>query len=409
MRLAFQYFGNDTWIAGNLFLENILVALRALGAECPILVLVADQNTTSDEFGGLAAHVDEVLRGPAPLPDHDKLLGWSLQYHLNWWLRTRLLRYPTRVKPHPLSAFLAVHHIDCFFTEPWTESPFDSVPSVVWIPDFQHVRLPEMFPAEERARRDRLFQAQARSATRLLITSEAVRLDLQAFAPQQSEKARLIRFVAHIPAEIYDCDPRDGLAPYHLPEKFIYLPNQFWKHKNHPLVFEALAQLGAVGIRPIIVSTGNPIDFRQPSYFAELMQTLSRLNIREQFIFLGQVPRSDVYRLIRQSVCVLNPSKFEGLGLSVAEAKSLGKRVVVSDLGALREQNMPGAAYFDPGDAGDLAAKLAAVWNTIPPGPDGQLESEARAELPGRQVAFGQALVEIFQEAQTQFHGASAH
>src|SRR5260221_10649809 len=184
MRLAFQYFANDSWIAGNLFLENIFVALRALGAECPTLVLVADQNTASGEFSCLAAHVDEVLGGPAPWPEHDKLLGWSLRYHLTWWLRTRLLRNPPRVTPHPLSAFLAVHQIDCFFTEPWTEAPFDSIPSVVWIQDFQHVRLPEMFSAEERARRDRLFQAQARSATRLLITSEAVRLDLQAFAPE---------------------------------------------------------------------------------------------------------------------------------------------------------------------------------------------------------------------------------
>src|SRR5438309_2341557 len=98
MRLAFQYFGNDTWIAGNLFLENIFVALRALGAECPILVLVASQNTASGAIGGLAAHVDEVLRGPAPLPEHDKLLAWSLRYHLTWWLRTRLLRQPTHVK-----------------------------------------------------------------------------------------------------------------------------------------------------------------------------------------------------------------------------------------------------------------------------------------------------------------------
>ena len=158
----------------------------------------------------------------------------------------------------------------------------------------------------------------------------------------------------------------------------------------------------------MVVSTGHPSDFRHPEYFAELMQSLSRWNVREQFIILGQVPRQDVYRLMRQSVCVLNPSTFEGLGLSVAEAKSLGKRVVVSDLAALREQNAPGAAYFDPSDAGELSDRLAEVWNATPAGPDSQLEAAARAELAGRQSAFGQALADIFLEAQAQFGSAPA-
>jgi len=49
----------------------------------------------------------------------------------------------------------------------------------------------------------------------------------------------------------------------------------------------------------------------------------------------------------------LNPSRFEGFGMSVAESKSLGKRVLASDLGLLREQAAPGAVYFDPADAGE--------------------------------------------------------
>ena len=48
-----------------------------------------------------------------------------------------------------------------------------------------------------------------------------------------------------------------------------------------------------------------------------------------------------MYALIRQSLCVLNPSLFEGLGLSVAESKSIGKRVLAADLPPLREQAAP--------------------------------------------------------------------
>ena len=308
--------------------------------------------------------------------------------------------------PHPLLKTLRAHQIDGFFTLAWTASPVAALPSVVWIPDFQHRRLPDNFQPAERVNRDHLYALLARGATRLLVTSEEVRQDLAAFAPACVSKARLTHYVAHIPPEIYRQDPREALASYHLPEKFIYLPNQFWKHKNHQLVFEALGRLSARGVHPCVVGTGSPFDYRHPTHFSELMQTLSRLNIRHQFIFLGQVPRIDVFHLIRQSVCVLNPSLFEGLGLSVAESRSLGKRVLVSDLAALREQAAPGAVYFNPNDADDLANKLELMWTTPAPGPDAPFEAAARAAYPLRQAAFGQEMLQIFSEAQAEFRGA---
>jgi len=403
MRLAFQHFGGDTWLAGNTFIENMFLALRTLGPECPKLILVVDQNTPERDFSRLAAGADEVLSVQLRAPEPAPTIHWSLRAHFVSWLRKRLLKQPERVGKDPFVVAVRGRQIDALFSLAWSAVPVTALPTVVWLPDFQHRRLPENFSPAERASRDRLYAQMAHGATRLLVTSEEVRQDLEAFAPAAAGKARRISYVASIPPEVYAQDPRPGLAEFHLPEKFIYLPNQFWKHKNHRLVFEALGQLNAHGIRPCIVSTGNPIDFRQPEYFGELMQLLSRLNIRDQFIFLGQVSRLDVFRLIRQSLAVLNPSGFEGLGLSVAESKSLGKRVLVVDLPALREQDAPGAVYFDPNAAGDLAAKMETLWTTVTPGPDGPLETAARAELPRRQAEFGRALLQVFEEARADF------
>ena len=403
MRLAFQHFGGDTWLAGNTFIENLFEALRTLGADCPTLLLIVDQRTPEQEFGALAASADQVLRVELRPPHSPPAPEWSLRTHVSGWLRARLFKIPPPSLPHPLVALLRAQSVDGLFSLAWSDLPLSVVPTVVWLPDFQHRRLPENFEPAERASRDRLYAWMARGASRLLVTSNEVCRDLEAFAPAQAGKARVISYVGSVPPEVYSESPRAGLAVYHLPDKFIYLPNQFWKHKNHGLVFEALGRLTGGGLRPCIVSTGSPIDYRRPAYFGELMQQLSRLNLRDQFIFLGQVPRGDVFRLVRQSLCVLNPSRFEGLGLSVAESKSLGKRVLVSDLPALREQDAPGAVYFDPNDAGDLAGKLELIWTTVMPGPDAQLEAAARAELPRRQAAFGRALLQVFQEAQAEF------
>jgi glycosyltransferase involved in cell wall biosynthesis len=399
MRLAFQNTASDGWAAGDLFLEGMLLALRAQGDDCPALVLVADASTPEADYRNLAARVDEVLIVPRPDEEEWARLYQSLRRHTKWWLRHKLLKLPIPIKPHPLTDLLTRHHIDGYFTKAAAEVTVKAIPSVVWIPDFQHVHLPELYTPDDRAGRDRIFRAQIRAAARVLVTAEAVRQDLEAFAPEQAAKVRCVGFVAHVPEDAYRDDPREGLARYHLPDRFIYLPNQFWQHKNHSLVFEALARLAARGVQPCLVSTGNPLDYRRPAYFSELMQQLSQANLRQQFIILGHVPRADVFRLMRQAVCVLNPSRFEGFGMSVGESKSLGKRVLASDLGPLREQAAPGAVYFDPADADDLAAKLETAWLTWPAGPDQAMETAARAELPRRQAAFGRQLFSLFSEA----------
>lgn len=121
-----------------------------------------------------------------------------------------------------------------------------------------------------------------------------------------------------------------------------------------------------------------PVDYRHPAHFADLMEKVSQWDIREQVALLGPLPREDVLRLMRQSICVLNPSLFEGYGMTVDEARSVGKQVLVSDILAHREQDPPRAVFFDPRDCEDLAGKLEKIWRETPPGPDFALELEAR-------------------------------
>ena len=83
----------------------------------------------------------------------------------------------------------------------------------------------------------------------------------------------------------------------------------------------------------------------------------------------------------------------------LAESKSLGKRVLLSDLPVLREQDPPCPVYFDPKDAKDLADKMEMIWKTTEPGPDLGLEAIARAELPRRQQQFGRAFLQMVREA----------
>ena len=126
---------------------------------------------------------------------------------------------------------------------------------------------------------------------------------------------------------------------------------------------------------------------------------IAELGLREQFLFVGLVPHEDLYSLIRQSKCVLNPSLFEGWSTTVEESKSVGKRMVLSDLGVHQEQAPPASEYFDRTSPEDLADKMALMWNDVPPGPDVAMEERARAALPDRMIGFANRFIEICDEA----------
>jgi hypothetical protein len=95
----------------------------------------------------------------------------------------------------------------------------------------------------------------------------------------------------------------------------------------------------------------------------------------------------------------VNPSRFEGWSTTVEEAKSLGKRVLVSDIAVHREQAPARASYFGVDDAGVLAAQLRDAWLAFDPAEDERAADEAAAALPGRTLVFAERYVSIVLDA----------
>ena len=145
-----------------------------------------------------------------------------------------------------------------------------------------------------------------------------------------------------------------------LPERFFFLPNQFWDHKNHELVVTALWKIASAGgladLAPVIM-TGSTADPRNPQLFNRVMRKAQKLGIAGHFRHLGMIPYLDVLALNMASVAVLNPSRFEGWASSVEEAKAMASPLLISDIPTHREQ-APTAWFFGPDDAARLARKL---------------------------------------------------
>jgi glycosyltransferase involved in cell wall biosynthesis len=281
------------------------------------------------------------------------------------------------------------------------QDPFTNfrVPNVCWFPDFQYLHMPDMFNPQETGTYAQIARNMARYASRVMLSSHATQEDFDHNFPEYKDKVQVIPFAVRIDDDIYREDPRKIADIYHLPDKFFYLPNQFWKHKNHRTVLEALENSVKSDPMITVAASGSLTDFRNLAYPSEFAAEISRRGLRKNFILLGLIPRAHVYGLMRQTIAVLQPSVFEGWSTSVEEAKSLGKQVVASDLGVLREQNAPGAVYFDPHDPQELAKLLIEVHRNSKPGIDPLAENQARESMLARVEAFGTSFLTLMEQA----------
>jgi glycosyltransferase involved in cell wall biosynthesis len=377
IKIAINELGGGQWTGGITYRKNLLKALSFFKDEIEIVMIAAKDSTGYNEFKDYKSLTKYENTGML-----DKVISGIYQkyFQLDW----------------KLGKTIEGHNIEVVF--PATMHAAKGVGSIYWIPDFQFMHLPHMYDQNYLNTISPKLKKYFSDADLIVVSSEDAKNDLKSFSPEFLYKVRVLKFVAHVPENLYEENVYDAIKTYHLPDDFFFLPNQFWAHKNHKLVVEALKILKEKGVKPFVVCSGNPTDVRNPMFFAEFLKSLSESGTRDQFIFLGMLPHNHVYSLIRASKAVINPSLFEGWSTSVEECKSVGKGMILSDLPVHKEQNPAGSVFFDRYDAQDLADKIEFVWNSKISGPDSDLENAAKSTFVVRMKEFGHAFIETCKE-----------
>lgn len=237
------------------------------------------------------------------------------------------------------------------------------VPTLSWFPDFQHVALPHHFSWRDRLSRSMVVRRAARYSDGVLLSSQSALKDLSQISPHAAKKAVVLRFRKRAIAEAAIPSLSDLVEQHGIPDKFFYLPNQFWAHKDHEAAIRALDILRTRGESATIVCTGSPSDHRNPGHFERLTALVQSLGLQSQFRVLGLVPRANCWGLMRHAIAVVNPSRFEGWSSTVEEARALGVATILSDIDVHREQAPVGSVFFEAGSAARLADQMHVLMN----------------------------------------------
>jgi glycosyltransferase involved in cell wall biosynthesis len=347
--VGFTLIGRGGWSGGETYQRNMfgVMAQELAGKVQAKLFLSPEQyqkiGTSFDRFLAQPAIVDERVNGAGG--------------------GRRAVQAAVLGRDQALADLVMPHGLDVMFeSAQWFGNRFP-IPVISWIPDFQHRHMGHLFSRKGWWHRDIGFRFQTSGRRVIMLSSEDARNDCDIFFPVAKQKTKVVRFAIDLnPAPVFE-RAKSVREAHDLPERFFYLPNQFWAHKNHAVVVKALKvlqQRDQLSEIPPIALTGRTEDPRNPNLYKSLISDVTVHGLSKHFRHLGLIPYEDVFALNAAADHLINPSKFEGWSTPVEEAKALGTPMILSDLGIHREQ-APTAKFFAPDDAEALASILHSI------------------------------------------------
>lgn len=141
------------------------------------------------------------------------------------------------------------------------------------------------------------------------------------------------------------------------PEKYVFYPAQFWKHKNHINLVKAIQTLkkDLEDIQLILVGS-------EQNCCKQIKKYISENNLENNITILGFVSDGNITYLYRHAIGLIMPSYFGPTNIPPLEAMALGCPVAVSNKYAMPEQVGKAGLLFDPDSPEEIADCIKKLW-----------------------------------------------
>lgn len=278
----------------------------------------------------------------------------------NFAVRSTLPHTPLVRIPLTLSAELRRKPVDLLHVQ-FTAPPFPPCPTVVSIHDLSFEHLPQTFKRRSRTQLRLTVRHSARTATRVLASSEYTRRDLISTYGISPELITVTPLAAppHFEPITVATELERVRQKYGISEEYILSVGSIQPRKNLARLIAAYARLrgsGPTGKLPQLVLVG-----KRAWLYDETIRTIAELGVSEFVILTGYVPEAELPALYSGALCFVYPSYFEGFGLPPLEAMKCGTPVVVGNRTSLPEVVGDAALLVDPFDVAAITDAITAL------------------------------------------------
>lgn len=340
-RIAFIYSYNEKWIGGTYYIQNILHSFNSLAdAQKPeVTLLYANQSD-----------VDSVQNNNYPYIHFEKI-------HHHSFILLRIIRRIVRTLfkinlflPYLKNKKITNGYFDIIFPASIIFNKKIAKKDIYWIPDFQEKYLPHFFSDSDLSYRAKWQQNIANSGETVVFSSFDAQNDFKKYFSNSNVNQKVVQFAVTHPY-INNIDFDSVKKKYQIPNNYFFCTNQFFVHKNHKVVLEAVKICRDKHHEIHVIFSGKNEDYRNPNYFIELLQFVNENKLNAYVAFLGFLPRSEQLMILKNSIAIIQPSLFEGWSTVIEDCKAQNKQVICSDIKVHHEQLGDDAYYFNPKDA----------------------------------------------------------
>lgn len=163
--------------------------------------------------------------------------------------------------------------------------------------------------------------------------------------------------------EITEFDGQVVLRKYELTPGYIYSGGGLDRRKNiDTLIYAYKILLDKNKNVPDLVISGKLMPQLAP-LIIDVEKIVEELNIKDKVKVLGFVPQENLPALYKNASLFVYPSVYEGFGLPLLEAMSVGTPVATSNASSLGEIVRDAGILFDPESAEDMAQKIEQILN----------------------------------------------
>jgi glycosyltransferase involved in cell wall biosynthesis len=244
------------------------------------------------------------------------------------------------------------------------------LPFVIPIFDLNHrlqPEFPEVSAFGESNVREHFYINTCKYATLILVDSEIGKADVLKFYGHLINEDR-IRILPYYPP-IKDkglCTEQEIArvrTKYNLPPRYFFYPAQFWPHKNHALILQAIKIIADERHEMVpVVFCGAYWTYTMARCFKDLMALAVKLGIADRVRYLGSVPDEDMAALYTLSAGLVMPTFFGPTNIPPLEAWHFGRPVITSDVRGAREQNGDAGLLVDPRSPKAMADAMLRLW-----------------------------------------------
>ncbi len=211
--------------------------------------------------------------------------------------------------------------------------------------DVQEYYFPEYFSWPQRVWRHRVHAALSGRASRIICEASHVREDIIRIFKVPGERIDIIVAppLARLRAPMARAELEAVQARLKLPDRFVFYPAQFWRHKNHIRLIDAFRL--AVSREPDLklVLTGN-----KGEEYASVMRRIESEGLNHSIKHLGYIERGDLQAVYQLAIALVMPSLYESVSIPIFEAFQLGTPVAAANILSLPDQVGDAGLLFDP-------------------------------------------------------------